>query len=184
MSDNMWNTLSTNILKAIVQETNKLLSNFIPESLLELEYSIDEKKQNAVETLPTKTNNADIEASKYRVKHCNLYVKGDSNKTPVGFFVSNSHMLKKVDNNVNKFYTTTHKTIVLETVPSLEKNTTIVGDYGYYSDSFIPEILPINYDGHTNSKSLIKKIVNVSLDKINNNIGTITIRYKDDLRKL
>ena len=184
MCDNLWSSLSKNILKAVVQETNKLLSNLNPPSLLELEYSIDEKKQNAVETLPTKTNNADIEISKYRVKHCDIYVKGDPKKTPVGFFVSNSHMLKKLDNNVSKFYTTTHKTIVLESVPNLEKNTTIVGDYGYYSDSFVPESLPVKYDSHINSKSLTKKIVNVTLDKINDNIGTISIRYKDDFTKL
>ena len=59
-----------------------------------------------------------------------------------------------------------------------------IGDYGYYSDSFVPESLPVKYDSHINSKSLTKKIVNVTLDKINDNIGTISIRYKDDFTKL
>jgi len=171
------------ILNVLFKTVNTIAELFVKEEEILLEYSIDEKLNNAVETTPDVIGNTNITTNNYRVKFCNVYMAGDSKKTPVGFFKSISHIIKKDydSNDIEKKernFTTTHKTIVLDNVPGIVKDSAIFGSYCYYSTNFIPAELPITYTAHSSNKTFANKKVRVSLNKINDRIGTITIFHK------
>jgi hypothetical protein len=173
-------------LLTTVKTVNTIAELFMKEEVIDLEYSIEEKIRNAVETKPDIIGNTDISTNNYRVKFCNVYMAGDSTKTPVGFFKSISHIIKKDYDSDDlekkeRNFTTTHKTIVLDNVPGIAKDSAIFGSYCYYSTNFIPAQLPIKYTAHSSDKTFDNKTVRVSLNKINDRIGTITIVYKPNL---
>jgi hypothetical protein len=175
-----------NFLLTTVKTVNTVAELFVKEEVIDLEYSIEEKLNNAVETKPDIIGNTDISTNNYRVKFCNVYMAGDSKKTPVGFFKSVSHIITKDYNSKNqeiqdRNFTTTQKTIVLDNIPGITKNSAIFGTYCYYSSKYIPEDLPIIYTAHSSDKTFDNKTVKVALNKINNKIGTIKIVYKPNL---
>ena len=174
------------ILNVLLKTVNVLSELFVKEEVIKLEYNIDEKLNNAVETTPDVIGNTNITTNNYRVKFCNVYMAGDRNKTPVGFFKSISHIINKdydSDDLVKRerFFTTTHKTIVLDNIPGIAKDSAIFGSYCYYSTNFIPAELPIIYTAHSSDKTFDNKTVRVSLNKINDRIGTIAIFHKPKL---
>ena len=174
------------ILNVLLKTVNALSELFVKEEAMVLEYSIDEKLNNAVETTPDVIGNTNITTNNYRVKFCNVYMAGDSKKTPVGFFKSISHVINKDYNSKNqetkdRIFTTTHKTIVLDNIPGIDKNSAIFGSYCYYSSNYIPDELPIIYTAHSSDKTFENKTVRVSLNKINDKIGTITIFHRPNI---
>lgn len=174
------------ILNVLLKTVNTIAELFVNEEVINLEYSIEEKLNNAVETTPDIIGNTDISTNNYRVKFCNVYMAGDSTKKPVGFFKSISHVITKdydSDDLVKRErnFTTTHKTIVLDNIPGIAKDSAIFGSYCYYSTNFIPAELPIKYTAHSNDKTFENKTVRVSLNKINDKIGTISIVHKPKL---
>jgi len=175
-----------NVLLTTVKTVNTIAELFVNEEVIDLEYSIEEKLNNAVETKPDVIGNTNISTNNYRVKFCNVYMAGDSKKTPVGFFKSISHIITKDYNSENqetknRNFTTTQKTIVLDNIPGIDKNSAIFGSYCYYSSNYIPEELPITYTSHSSDKTFDNKTVRVSLNKINDKIGTIKIFHKPKL---
>ena len=175
-----------NGLLTTIKTVNTIAELFVKEEVIKLEYSIEEKLQNAVETKPDIIGNTDISTNNYRVKFCNVYMAGDPTKTPVGFFKSISHIIKKDYNSDNlvkreRNFTTTHKTIVLDNIPGIAQDSAIFGSYCYYSTNFIPAELPIIYTAHSSDKTFDNKTVKVSLNKINDKIGTISIFHKPKL---
>lgn len=171
------------ILNVFLKTVNIIAELFVEEEVIDLEYSIEEKLNNAVETIPDIIGNTKFSTNNYRVKFCPVYIAGDPNKTPVGFFKSESHVIKKDYNNENlvkreRNFTTTHKTIVLDNIPGIAENTAIFGNYCYYSTNYVPSDLPIIYTAHSSDKTFDNKTVKVSLNKINDKIGTIKIFHK------
>jgi hypothetical protein len=166
------------VLRTLNRQINKGLRSVLKEEDLIFYYDIEEKRRSATETIVENNTHRTVT----RVKECAIYLADDLEKKRIGVFQSHSVMTKKKSEET--YLVTTTKNIVLETVPDIEQDTTLIGHLSYRTSGLVPDTLPVTYYAHSINKTFQYKNISVTLDTEDGKIGIMTIRIDDDLRKL